>query len=1129
VSHDQDPSRQDAAASYRRAFEVFSGALRLDGEARRAFLDESCRGDGALRDEVESLFAHDEAGDTVEPAAQRALLGVVADQGPPADGRAADVGLCPGDQLGPYKLLQQIGEGAFGTVFAADQSGPLRRRVAIKVLKAGMDTKEVIARFEAERNALSLLNHPGIARVHDAGATPTGRPYFAMEYVEGVPVTEFCDAETLTVAQRLRLFVGICDAVQHAHQMGIIHRDLKPSNILVTLRDGQPQPKVIDFGIAKATTQALSELTVFTLQGQLIGTPEYMSPEQAEMSGVGVDSTTDIYALGVVLYELLTGVLPFDAATLRSQGLAGIQRFLREAEPRKPSTRLSTVDATTASIGKQRRSDPRSLRRDLSGELDWIVMRALEKQRTRRYASASEFAADVQRHLEHEPVVAGPPGASYRARKFVRRHRVGVSFASMALVLLIGGLVSTSLALLDAREQRVRAVDATEAAEGARLAAEGQREEAEHQRARAEASLAQVTREGARARAVTDFLLDTLGLASPDETRRPDMTMAEALDDAAAAVGPRFADFPQQEAEVRVVIGRAYDALGRADLAFEHLLRALELHRKQLQDDDYETYEVLSSLHRMGERLGDSRWISWAYEAYARALGLFAREAPDLAAGFAALMPRANSITVPAQVVREEWDGLRAALAERESDDPRVLRIRERVVYGPADLMGWNKDAIESADMLDELIAGFTPDMPHHRRRHVHQRALFFRLNAGDIAGARQRAEVQLETLGAVLGEDHLYLHDFRSALGYCLAMQGEVDAGVAMLTEALATFELQESVDAFQAHLAQVRLAEVLDAAGRRDEAEPHWEAVRDALTSHEWPIQWGLLRPALVRDHPELVAAMESLVDVQRQCKLEGVPPSTRATELLALLHEVRRLRARDCPASGQAALLVSYSLFSRGIDLVTTPGLEEASEGLLRDALEIHASHPDAAPMWRLYMAARLRPLRLAAGRLEDAAALAGDVDRLVLEHAAAPGMNDEHSFLAGHVIGAVVTSPGYAPETDAAVARWAAAALLHVPARRDHVNTAGVALYRAGQLDQALQALTSSHQVALAAGSPGLPEDLAFLAMTCHELGRHDEAEDWLGVLREVMANEAVATDSRDKAWAAEAEALLGSGG
>jgi serine/threonine protein kinase/tetratricopeptide (TPR) repeat protein len=1119
LSHDQDPSRQEAAASYRRAFEVFSGALRLDGEARRAYLDEACRGDAALRAEVDSLFAHDEAGATVENAAQRALLGVVAEQGTSGDGLAADVGLRPGDQLGPYKLLQQIGEGGFGTVFAAEQASPVRRRVALKVLKAGMDTKEVIARFDAERNALSLLNHPGIARAHDAGATPTGRPYFVMEYVEGIPVTEFCDTETLTVEQRLRLFVEICDAIQHAHQMGIIHRDLKPSNILVTLRDGRPQPKVIDFGIAKATTQALSEMTVFTLQGQLIGTPEYMSPEQAEMSGVGVDSTTDIYALGVVLYELLTGVLPFDAATLRKQGLAGIQRFLREAEPRKPSTRLSTVDATTSAIGRQRSSDPRSLRRDLTGELDWIVMRALEKQRTRRYASASEFAADVQRHLQHEPVLAGPPGAGYRVRKFVRRHRVGVSFAAMALVLLVCGLVSTGLALLDAQEQRREA-------EAARGLADSRRDEAEHQRAQAESSLVQVTREGARARAVTDFLLDTLGLASPDETRRPDMTMAEALDDAAAEVGPRFAEFPQQEAEVRVVIGRAYDALGRPELAFEHLLRALELHRTQLDDDDYETYDVLATLHRIGDRLGDPRWVSWAHEAYARSLGLLAKDAPALAASFAALLRRANTITAPAQEIREEWDRLRAALAERETDDPRQRRIHGGVAYGPALLMGWNKDAIESADMLDELIAEFSPETPHRRRRQVHQRALFFRLNAGDIAGARQRAEARLEDLGPVLGEDHPYLHDFRSVLGYCLAMQGEIEAGAAMLEAALAASDSQQSIDTIEVWLAHGRLAEVYDAAGRPDDAEPHWSVVRDAWASGGWPAQWGLYRPALVRDHPELVAAMERLVDVQRQCALDGVSPSTQAEELSVLLSDLRTLRARDCPPDGQAALMLSYSLYSRGFELATTPGLEEAADGLLRDALEIHASQPDAAPLWRIYMAAGLRRLRLAAGRPEDAAALAADVDRLVREHVAAPGVHHERSFLAGHVISAVVSLPGYAPETDAAMARWAAAALLHVPARRDHVNAAGVAFYRAGQLEEALQALTGSHQVALMSGSAGLPEDLAFLAMTCHELGRHEEAAGWLAALREVMASEALGNDSRSRAWTAEAEALLG---
>jgi serine/threonine protein kinase len=356
-----------------------------------------------------------------------------------------------GDRIDHYKILQKLGEGGCGVVFMAEQAAPVRRRVALKVIKLGMDTRQVIARFEAEHHALALMEHPNIAKVLDAGATSSGRPYFVMELVKGIPITDYCDQHHLATPERLALFTQVCQAVQHAHQKGIIHRDIKPSNILVTLHDGMPVPKVIDFGIAKATEQSLTEMTVFTAIGQFMGTPAYMSPEQAELSGLDVDTRSDIYALGVLLYELLTGRTPFDAKELLRAGLDEMRRRIREEEPLRPSTRLSTMaDADLTAVARQRQSEPGKLTRFIRGDLDWIVMKCLEKDRTRRYETANGLAMDIRRHLANEPVVACPPSALYRLQKLARRNRLAVGAATaVAVALLVGLGLSTWLWLAE--------------------------------------------------------------------------------------------------------------------------------------------------------------------------------------------------------------------------------------------------------------------------------------------------------------------------------------------------------------------------------------------------------------------------------------------------------------------------------------------------------------------------------------------------------------------------------------------------------------------------------------------------------------------------------------------------------
>jgi eukaryotic-like serine/threonine-protein kinase len=445
-----------------RARDIFLDALEKTGPAREAFLRDTCGNDEPLRREIEDLLkAHEQAGDFLATPALNA----------PGTTLAITTGMVAvvekaGDRIGRYKLLQQIGEGGCGVVYMAEQEEPVRRRVALKIIKLGMDTQSVVARFEAERQALAMMDHPNIAKVFDAGATETGRPYFVMELVRGVRITEYCDSHHLSTEQRLNLFTQVCLAIQHAHQKGIIHRDIKPSNILVTLHDGVPVPKVIDFGIAKATEQRLTEKTLFTAFESFIGTPAYMSPEQAETSGLDIDTRSDIYALGVLLYEMLTGTTPFDARELTKSGLDQCRRTIREVEPPRPSNRLATmVNADLTTTAKLRHTEAPRLIHTLRGDLDWIVMKCLEKNRTRRYATAHDLAQDIGRYLLGDTVTARPPSNVYRLQKLLRKHQRAVAAAAVIAVTLLGGIsVSTWQAIrATAAERLAQTAQRTEA------------------------------------------------------------------------------------------------------------------------------------------------------------------------------------------------------------------------------------------------------------------------------------------------------------------------------------------------------------------------------------------------------------------------------------------------------------------------------------------------------------------------------------------------------------------------------------------------------------------------------------------------------------------------------------------
>jgi serine/threonine protein kinase/tetratricopeptide (TPR) repeat protein len=494
---------------------VFFAALaKVDPAERAAYLNEACGTDADLRRQVERLLAaHPQVGSFLQDdaAAHPSPLGGM---GRDVRGGAtvdAPVAEAPGTVIGPYKLLKQLGEGGMGTVFLAEQSQPVQRKVALKVIKSGMDSHQVIARFEAERQALALMDHPNIARVLDAGTTAGGRPYFVMELVKGVPITRYCDEHHLTPKQRLELFVPVCQAVQHAHQKGIIHRDLKPSNVLVCLYDGHPVPKVIDFGVAKAAGPKLTEKTLFTEVGSVVGTLEYMSPEQAELNQLDIDTRSDIYSLGVVLYELLTGTTPLERKRFKEAAFLEVLRLIREEEPPRPSTRLSESKDSLPSISAQRQTEPAKLTRLVRGELDWIVMKALEKDRNRRYETANGFALDVQRYLADEPVEACPPSAGYRIGKFVRRNRGPVLAAGVFVLLLAAGVAGTAAGL-------VRAL-AAERAAGDALA------QATAEQAKTQAALTAESAAKARTREALDVL--TAGVVRTMFAKQPELGEAE--------------------------------------------------------------------------------------------------------------------------------------------------------------------------------------------------------------------------------------------------------------------------------------------------------------------------------------------------------------------------------------------------------------------------------------------------------------------------------------------------------------------------------------------------------------------------------------------------------------------------
>jgi serine/threonine protein kinase/tetratricopeptide (TPR) repeat protein len=715
-----------------------------------------------------------------------------------------------GKTIAGYRVLQVVGEGGMGVVYEVEQERPVRRRVALKLIKPGMDTAQVVARFESERQALALMSHPTIASIFDGGATEDGRPYFAMELVHGEPLTEYCDKNRLTLHERLDLFLQVCEGVQHAHQKGIIHRDLKPSNILVTLRDEKPVPKIIDFGVAKATSQRLTDKTLYTRLGQWMGTPVYMSPEQAEMTGIDVDTRSDVYSLGVVLYELLAGALPFDPTELKKAGFEGVARILRETEPKRPSTRVHTLARTPTDPARTRRLALRALEKELRGDLDWITLKALEKDRTRRYGSVSDLAADVQRHLRHEPVLASPPSVVYRARKFVRRHRVGVAVGTLILaVLLVFAAAMTAQSVRIARE-----------------------------RDRAD-------REAAKAKAVNEFIQETLAAADPFQGAGREVTVVEALGKAVEKLESSFSDQPEVRAAIQRTIGKTYKGLGRLEPAEPLLVEALATRRRLLGESHPDVAESLSDL---GDLKLDQSDFKEAERLYREALRVH-RQLPraelqvaeDLN-GLASALYFAGDYDAAEPVQREALDLYRALTNEQTTKLSDYLNNLALVLEAKGEL-----DEAESLYRRSLEIDRKTRGLEHPD---VATTMSNLGLLLGDTKGKEAAEPYLREALRIrrkVLGE-HPDTAVSLTMLGQILSDKGEAAEAERLFREAL---EMQRRLlgdDHTSMTSTLASLARELRRAGRYDEAEPLY---RESI---------AIWRKEVGDTHPDLGADLSS-----------------------------------------------------------------------------------------------------------------------------------------------------------------------------------------------------------------------------------------------------------------------------
>jgi serine/threonine protein kinase len=900
--------------------EIFLTALdKPEGSEREAYLAQACGRDASWRDRVtELLRVHAQAGDFLEtPVSGAAELAAITPTGPTEK---------PGDKIGHYKLLEQIGEGGCGVVYMAEQEAPLRRRVALKVIKLGMDTRQVVARFEAERQALALMDHPNIARVLDAGATETGRPYFVMELVRGVKVTEYCDEEQLSTEARLNLFIEVCHAIQHAHQKGIIHRDLKPSNILVTVNDGVPVPKVIDFGVAKAIGQQLTDKTIVTAFEQFIGTPAYMSPEQAVMTSLDVDTRSDIYSLGVLLYELLTGHTPFEQKELVAAGLDEMRKTIREREPLRPSTRLSRLlKAEQTTVAQRRQAQPPQLIHLVRGDLDWIVMKCLEKNRGRRYETANELAEDVARHLGDEPVSARPPGRVYRLHKLVRRNKLLFAAGAAVLAALLIGLGLSTWLFFREQSARRRAVWAEQV------------ETLSLERAVAEAN---------KSRQVSQFFKDMLEGVGPSVAKGRDTTLLkEILDKTAERVGRELKDHPETEAELRYTLGNVYLAMGQKPNAEAMHRRALYIRRGLWGGLNT---NVANSLEGLASALNwpgaADRAEPFCQEALSIRSKLLGPEHLQVASSLVSL----GYLRILQGREWEAEDPLRRGLAIRRkllgNDNVEVVDALTKLCLclcregRPAEAETFGREAVA----IQTRIAGSAPDL-------VKTTAQFRLASALQLQDKFPEAEVLnrqcLESFRTLLNPEHTLAIQGLSDLAMVLAGNGKLEEALTLAREGAAASKRvfgNRYPTPFCVHC----LGRVLQKAGNLAEAEA---AYQEALLLWE-QLPNRFLDEALTRS--KLIAVL------RKQGKL---------SELEAFFREnvtaQRKLATKDARYR-EADLLLGWGTF-----LCDQGRLAEA-EGMYREGLDLCRIWEPGEVGLRQSLASGLREVLIRQGRVAEA---------------------------------------------------------------------------------------------------------------------------------------------------------------
>ena len=935
------------AERHQRAKSIFIEACDIATADRAGFLDHACASDPELRAEVELLLSED---DEFQSRGDDA----------PAVGESRHVASedAASDPIPGFRVLERVGEGGMGVVYVAEQQQPVRRRVALKLIRPGLDAAPaVVARFESERQALAMMDHECIARVYEAGATSRGRPYFAMEYVAGLPVTQYCDAHRLTLRERLELFVTVCDAVQHAHQRGVIHRDLKPSNVLVVQQGQRALPKIIDFGIAKAIGRPLTDHTLVTLVGQPIGTPEYMSPEQTEPFAVDIDTRTDVYSLGVLLYELLVGARPFTRDETTGS-FDALRRRIREEEPKAPSTRLGagTPDAVSDRVA-QRSADLATLTRDLRGDLDWVTLKALEKDRTRRYESPRDLAEDVRRHLRHLPVQAGPPSLRYRIGKLVRRNRVVFVAAAIVALAVTLGAVGTAVGFVRALRSEERAL--------------------------AEAETANV---------VAGFLESIFQRSDPRRTGGEEETARQILDRASRRIRAELADQPDAQARLMSAIGEVYLALGLMDEAEPLLSDALQLRRRESEPNPAALGAALSAVAELEIERGDYESAVGSLREAVRVLGptedgrLVARVEDQLGR---ALWFRGEYEEAEAQVRRALVSYESMDHAERADDVAQTQHTLAMILRERDDLAEAERLCVAALSALrseygeqDYRISGILYDL-----------GLIYQ-EKGEFGRAETHLRQALEMDRDLLGDEHPDVSTGLYSLGTLLSNAGRPGDAEPILREVLARDIAARSPDHSFVALSMNNLAGALMAQGKLEEAEKYY---RDALAIHEQvdpqhpetattcsnlatlfarqgryeeAEEYGLralqIRERLGRDHAHFRVSQRQLASIlHEQGKSADAEPLVR--EILA----AERESTRGPKSPGLAAAMHLMVVVLRGV------GKLEEAVPLARENLELHeAIYQRAHP--------RTRGARLILGRILLESDRATEAEALVREH-------------------------------------------------------------------------------------------------------------------------------------------------